>query len=90
MSIGTKTWTGELTLAPAGPETPWSPGIPYREINSGLEMYCLFYNFYGLTVQYGRSKCVRYLLCLRVCQPLQHLQQDQADPENTKPQNQEQ
>lgn len=77
---------GQLTLAPAGPATPWSPGIPYRDTNGGLEMY------HGLTVQHGGSRrvFVRYSLCLRTCQPLQRLQRVQADPENIKPQHQDQ
>lgn len=49
--------TGELTLAPEGPATPWSPGIPFRDTNGGLDMYCFFYNFCSFTVQHGTTRC---------------------------------
>lgn len=36
-----KTGTNGLTLVPAGPAIPWSPGIPYRDTNSRLDMFCV-------------------------------------------------
>lgn len=58
-------WTGELTLAPAGPATPWSPGIPYRDTNGGLVMYRLFRHFCGFNIQTRlNSVCVCVLLTL--------------------------